>query len=431
MLLSREGGLVAYRSTILKSFYVQAVLGFFFIILLPAIVGFLQLPSDDGAIAPFANSIAGAAIAFASGLAVLRRVTAFPGIRDFGYILPSYLASFGGIVATMFIFRLDYSRGYILSSLTLSIIFSYVLGFIIERLERLKFWVVPFGKISELLKIDGVDWCMMDAPKVPTTSPAAIVADLRFDHEPEWERMLAEAAVGGRRVYHTKQLRESLTGRVSIEHLSENSFGSLLPNLAYVRIKRALDVLIVLILVPFLLLPMAFIAILIKLDSSGPIFFRQERVGYRGKRFWMFKFRTMRPRTAFHDMEAARNDAMTQSDDVRVTRIGRFLRKVRLDELPQLLNVLRGDMSIIGPRPEAVPLSAWYQDELAFYFYRHIVRPGITGWAQVQQGHVTDLDAVDKKLSYDFYYIKNFSAWLDMLIAMRTIPTMILGVGSK
>ena len=88
-------------------------------------------------------------------------------------------------------------------------------------------------------------------------------------------------------------------------------------------------------------------------------------------------------------------------------------------------------MSLIGPRPEAVPLSRWYESELPFYFYRHIVRPGITGWAQVHQGHVTDLEAVNQKLNYDFYYIKNFSAWLDILIALRTVPTMLSGYGSK
>jgi len=112
-------------------------------------------------------------------------------------------------------------------------------------------------------------------------------------------------------------------------------------------------------------------------------------------------------------------------------RVGGFLRRVRLDELPQIFNVLRGEMSLIGPRPEAVPLSRWYESELPFYFYRHIVRPGISGWAQVHQGHVTDLDAVHQKLTYDFYYIKNFSAWLDILIALRTIPTMLSGFGSK
>jgi len=145
----------------------------------------------------------------------------------------------------------------------------------------------------------------------------------------------------------------------------------------------------------------------------------------------MLKFRTMRPRPKADGVDAALHDAMTQSGDQRITRIGQFLRRSRLDELPQVVNVLRGEMSFIGPRPEAVALSEWYEKELPFYFYRHIVRPGISGWAQVHQGHVTDLESVHQKLTYDFYYIKNFSAWLDILIALRTVSVMLSGFGSK
>ncbi len=123
--------------------------------------------------------------------------------------------------------------------------------------------------------------------------------------------------------------------------------------------------------------------------------------------------------------------AMTKSDDARVTRVGAFLRRSRIDELPQIMNILRGEMSWIGPRPEAEVLSRWYESEIPFYRYRHIVRPGITGWAQVNQGHVVDIADVTSKLHYDFYYIKNFGYWLDALICVRTLKTMITGFGSK
>jgi len=218
---------------------------------------------------------------------------------------------------------------------------------------------------------------------------------------------------------------------VTIEHLSENSFGSLVPNLAYRKVKRVADFLASIVLLVLLALPILVIAVLIRMDSEGPSLFRQERMGHRGRPFVMLKFRTMRPRPEADDVEAARQDAMTQTEDMRITRVGQFLRRSRLDELPQIVNVLRGEMSLIGPRPEAVALSHWYEQELPFYFYRHIVRPGISGWAQVHQGHVTDLEAVYQKLTYDFYYIKNFSAWLDILIALRTVSVMISGFGSK
>jgi lipopolysaccharide/colanic/teichoic acid biosynthesis glycosyltransferase len=122
---------------------------------------------------------------------------------------------------------------------------------------------------------------------------------------------------------------------------------------------------------------------------------------------------------------------MTRADDPRVTALGRWLRRTRIDELPQVINVLRGEMSWIGPRPEALELSRWYEAELPFYRYRHVVRPGISGWAQVSQGHVADLDNVLKKLNFDFFYISRFSLWLDVLIILRTIKTMLTGFGSR
>jgi lipopolysaccharide/colanic/teichoic acid biosynthesis glycosyltransferase len=152
-------------------------------------------------------------------------------------------------------------------------------------------------------------------------------------------------------------------------------------------------------------------------------------MGYGGRTVTMFKFRSMTHRP--EQTEDPRAAAVTRNADQRVTRVGRFLRRYRIDELPQAFNVLRGEMSWIGPRPEAIPLSLWYERELPFYRYRHIVRPGITGWAQVNQGHVAEVDDVLWKLHYDFYYIKNFSFWVDLLIVARTIRTMLTGFGAR
>ena len=421
----------AARTTWLSSLRVQLVVTFVVAVLLPALIRFPDLEPMGVEVSPLVNSMIGGAIGTVLGLVLFRRVTAFPGTRAFGFIIPSFITSYGAVMLGMFVGRFDYSRFYLGASFALVLATSYLISLLVERSIVRRFWVVPFGKTEPLIEISEVEWIMMHEPKLPESPHAAIVADLRFDHEPAWERMLAEAAVSGRPVYHTKQLRESLTGRVSIEHLSENSFGSLMPNLAYVKIKRAADILACIVLLPTLLVPLGIIALLVRLDSPGPVIFRQERMGYQGRIFSMYKFRTMRQRDVACDEEAVRQEAMTRTDDDRITRIGRFLRRVRLDELPQILNVLRGEMSLIGPRPEAVALSRWYESELPFYRYRHIVRPGMTGWAQVHQGHVTDLDAVNQKLNYDFYYIKNFSSWLDILIALKTIPTMLSGFGSK
>ena len=372
----------------------------------------------------------GATLAVFGAIVFVRKVTAFPGVSALGYLLPGFGASYGVVIAFFLALRLDYSNALIFTSWVIAVLTAFAVSYRLERGEQRRFYLVPTGRTNTILDVPGVEWIILETADVPTDPRATIVADLRHDHEEDWERMLAVAALNGHAVYHTKQLRESLTGRVTIEHLSENSFGSLLPNLAYRKAKRLIDVAACLIALPFVAVPMVVIAIVVCIDSRGPALFSQERVGYRGERFRVYKFRSMRLAAAGAVVDA-RTAAITQHEDDRVTRFGRFIRRSRLDELPQLFNVLRGDMSLIGPRPEAVSLAQWYESELPFYVYRHIVRPGITGWAQVNQGHVADLDSVHTKLHYDFYYIKNFSAWLDILIAMRTLAIMLTGFGSR
>jgi lipopolysaccharide/colanic/teichoic acid biosynthesis glycosyltransferase len=129
--------------------------------------------------------------------------------------------------------------------------------------------------------------------------------------------------------------------------------------------------------------------------------------------------------------ESTLQAAMTLDGDIRITRVGRWLRQSRIDELPQIFNILKGQMSWIGPRPEARILSVTYTAQVPFYRYRHVVKPGISGWAQVKQGHVAEVDQIIEKLHYDFFYIKYFSLWLDVLILFKTIRTMASGFGAK
>lgn len=385
---------------------------------------------DHFAEATIINGALASLTAAVIALFLYRRVTSFPGTSGFAYIIPTYSVTYGVAIAVMLGLRLPYSAAMLTWGYGTSMVFGFLATHFTQRYSRRQFYLVPFGNV-EIAKDStaNVDWILLHHPEVPEYDRhGAIVADLRHDHPPEWERMLAAAAISGRVVYHTKQLHESLTGKVEIEHLSENSFGSLLPNLAYRKIKRAGDIAIAVIALPILILPFALLGLWIRLDSPGPALFRQERMGYRGKPFHVIKFRTMATRKPGDD---AQQDAITQHEDDRITRVGRILRRTRIDELPQLWNVLTGEMSLIGPRPEAMALSEWYERELPFYAYRHIVRPGITGWAQVNQGHVAELGDVHIKLHYDFYYIKHFSAWLDILIMMRTVTTMLTGFGSK
>lgn len=364
-------------------------------------------------------------------LFVFRRMTIYPGARAFEFIVPAFSTTFGVAATILLVTRISYSGAMLLMGYVASVAVTFLLGYFGQRGAVRRFYYVPTGNTGIVNDAPMVDWVRLDKPHLPADPAASIVADLRSTHSPEWERMLAQAAISGVPVYHTKQLRESLTGRVQIEHLSENSFGSLLPALGYKGVKRTIDVIGSIVLLPLLAIPLVIIALVVRASSPGPILFRQRRMGYRGVPFDMLKFRTMTVRSATDGDANEREAAITQDADVRVTRPGRFLRRSRLDELPQIVNILRGEMSWIGPRPEAVPLSAWYEEELPFYSYRHIVRPGITGWAQVNQGHVAGLDDVHVKLHYDFYYIKFFSFWLDLLIGLRTVGIMLTGFGAK
>lgn len=406
----------------------QLLGGFCFAILAPALIRIVV----DPILIYYQNlqvTILAAFVAHAMGFFSFRRIGDFPGVAAAGYILPTFALSYGFVYLIIFLFRIEYSAFQAASSLTLSILWYFGLSILSRRLDPYSLAVVPGGAVSRLKAIGGVNWHWLVSPNTIVDRVNGVVADLRADLSNDWERYIADQALAGVPVYHVKQISESLTGRVEIEHLSENTLGSLNPNHAYIKIKQAVDWISALsaliVLAPFLI----FIALMIRWESPGPAIFRQERLGYGGRSFTVYKFRTM----AVSAPEAVhvRSLAVTKPGDSRVTRLGRFLRRSRIDELPQLINIVRSEMSWIGPRPEATVLSSHYSVALPFYRYRNIVRPGISGWAQVNQGYVSDDDDEIEKLHYDFYYIKNFSPWLDIVIMLRTLKTVLSGFGSR
>jgi sugar transferase (PEP-CTERM system associated) len=171
---------------------------------------------------------------------------------------------------------------------------------------------------------------------------------------------------------------------------------------------------------------MALIALVIKLDSCGPVFFIHERAGYHGRPFRLVKFRTM------HGQPAHGPDSVWNRDDEgRITRFGRWLRKLRLDELPQIWNILKGDMDLVGPRPEIVENIKVMADLVPYYSLRHVVRPGLTGWAQVRYGYSVSLEQVTEKMRYDLFYIKHMSFWLDVRILVDTVKIALFGRGAQ
>lgn len=171
---------------------------------------------------------------------------------------------------------------------------------------------------------------------------------------------------------------------------------------------------------------MILLGILIKLDSPGPIFFRQERVGEAGRPFMLVKFRSMR-----QDAEAASGPVWAMEDDPRVTRVGRIIRKLRLDELPQILNVLKGEMSFVGPRPERPYFVEQLSEQIPFYSLRFAVKPGVTGWAQVRYPYGASIEDAREKLRYELYYIKNMSILFDLWIIFQTVKIVLFGRGAR
>jgi sugar transferase (PEP-CTERM system associated) len=191
-------------------------------------------------------------------------------------------------------------------------------------------------------------------------------------------------------------------------------------------LKRAFDIVVSLALLIFSLPLLAATACLIKLDSPGPIFYRQERVGLRGQIFTIFKFRSMRV-----DAERDGSPKWAEKKDPRVTRVGAIIRKLRIDELAQILNVLRGDMSFVGPRPERPYFVANLASVIPYYGERHWVRPGITGWAQINYPYGASIEDARCKLSFDLYYVKNQSIFLDFLILLQTARVIFWSHGAR
>ena len=194
---------------------------------------------------------------------------------------------------------------------------------------------------------------------------------------------------------------------------------------SYVVVKRLFDFSLILVFSPFIIPLMIITAILIKLESNGPIFFSQKRVGRYVKEFTILKFRSM---TTDSEKDGSQ---FACAGDARVTRLGRFTRRMRIDELPQLWNILRGEMSLIGPRPEQVVFVKEFEQTIVNYNSRHNVLPGITGLAQIEQGYVDDANGTRTKLKYDLYYIENISFLMDMRIVFQTLYTMSTGFGAR
>jgi sugar transferase (PEP-CTERM system associated) len=241
-------------------------------------------------------------------------------------------------------------------------------------------------------------------------------------------RELLDLRLSGVVIENSSTLLERLSGKLSLDGLNPSTLiftegfrMSASQQLFRRLLSLAVSFTALVICLPFI----PFIILAVHLSSPGPIFFSQTRVGQRGRPFTAYKFRTMR-----QDAESE-GAVWATKDDPRVTWVGRFMRNTRLDEIPQLLNVLRGDMAFVGPRPERPEFVQWLSQEIPFYDLRHMIRPGITGWAQVRYRYGASLEETKRKLEFDLYYVKHQSIGIDLLIMFETIKTIILRRGAQ
>ncbi len=240
---------------------------------------------------------------------------------------------------------------------------------------------------------------------------------------------LLELRLRGVRIDDGTSLLERATGKIDVDELHPSWMifgdGFRLKQHYWFR-RRVLSTFLALVLSLVTLPLVPIIAFLIKVTSRGPLLYRQKRVGLQGRVFDCFKFRTMR-----QDAEADSGPTWARDDDPRITPIGKFLRRSRLDEIPQIWNVLRGDMAFVGPRPERPEFATKLNEQIPYYNIRHSVRPGITGWAQVNYGYGASAEEAKEKLRFDLYYIRNVSILLDLLIVFYTIRTVLIGRGVR
>jgi exopolysaccharide biosynthesis polyprenyl glycosylphosphotransferase len=261
---------------------------------------------------------------------------------------------------------------------------------------------------------------------VPLVDTGSLVLDLRSVLSDEMAQWVSSASVSGQRVRPLVSVYEEHTGRIPLVHIVGGwEVSRPVQRSTYAPAKRFLDVVLVAITLPLWAILWAMVWLAVKVDSRGPALYHQIRVGRSDEEFTLVKFRTM-----VNNAEAFGPQFATLNDP-RLTRIGNFLRKSRLDEIPQLWNVLMGDLSLVGPRPERPVFVGQYSHTIPFYDSRHLIRPGVTGWAQVNFGYADDdADAIEK-LTYDLYYVKYSSIWLDVHILGLSVWTVLSGFGAR
>ncbi|WP_404381413.1 sugar transferase [Knoellia locipacati] len=345
------------------------------------------------------------------------------------------LFAFLALTAMIVLLRPYYSRPHLFTTLGIWVVLVLVARLVLRLrpwTERLVIVTSAESIVRELDETPHISVVGVIDPEATGPLPApppdtVLTVDLSARWSREVTAYVSATSVAGREVRPLNEVYEEHTGRVPLGHLSEGweIETSLLRKLPFLPFKHAVDLVLVVLTMPLWMPVVALVAVLVRVVDGTPVIFRQVRVGRRGQMVELFKFRTMRADAEAHGARQA------TGDDPRITPLGHFLRSVRLDELPQFFNVLRGELSLIGPRPEQVSFVEKYRDAIPFYDQRHLVRPGITGWAQVRHGYAASEEETIEKLSFDFYYLKHMSPLLDLEVLGRSVWTVLSASGTK
>ncbi|MDH7513986.1 MAG: sugar transferase [Clostridiales bacterium] len=358
-------------------------------------------------------------------LMFLQKLSMYPKVNYPGLILYSLIISYLAIVSMIGGLRIYYSRAFLLLSFIFSFVMLLALYFLENKTGKFKFVSLSpislaeekaFAK-SNIEILPGLDSGHADYEGI-------IIKEIK-DLPPDLALRITAEAIKGIPIYSFAEFYAAFLGKVPLDYVSPELLERRMPYSIYSDVKRTLEFVATLIcLIPAAVIGL-FISVLIKLDSKGPILYIQERVGQHGKVFKLIKFRTM-----FLDSESD-GPQFAEQNDSRVTKVGKILRKTRLDELPQIINILRDDMSLVGPRPEQIPFAREFERLIPFYSLRYAIKPGLTGWAQIHRGYTSGIDDTKEKLEYDLFYVKYLSPWLDLLIIFKTLRILITGFGAR
>ncbi|MAJ45808.1 MAG: hypothetical protein CBC35_00640 [Planctomycetes bacterium TMED75] len=369
--------------------------------------------------------LGGSIVSYVVTSVLLERTLRYPARGSSLVSIPLSLLPLLILIAILALGRIYYSRPYLICFGSLTVIWMFVWYQVQRRPSVRALAVIPLGELELLDSIKNIRFIRLRKPVLPQGNLDGVVVDMHAELSGEWIKFLADLVMQQKRIYHVASLVESMAGLVSLKHVAALHLDNLRPSPWFNPLKRGMDLLIAATAL-ILLFPVGLaVAALIRLESKGPVIYRQERVGFEGSTFTLLKFRSMRS-----DAEAS-GAQFTTENDPRITRMGRFIRKTRLDELPQLWNILVGEMSLVGPRPERPKFVKEYAESIPHYDLRHTVRPGLTGWAQIETGYSSDLDGTIRKVERDFYYIKYRSIALDSFIIYRTMRTVVFGSGAR